>query len=641
MQPRILFISNYPELSLQALQLSKKLDVPMHIKEGGLMKDGHLYAKSQEDNYDVFISHGASAAAISNLIRKKPVLSIRVTVTDILKAFEEAVTFNKPIVLVCYRSSELDELDKFGKLLKNISYKTLYYSDKNECKQQINKAVSLTEHVLVSLGSCVKEIADEKNLKCITIRSNIESVKQTIIAAKNIIELSDNEKFRVQKLQSIIDYSSEGIVSIDQNKRINTINAVATDILNVKGTNLIGSIIYDSHVPSILSNMYADGSYINNELLRLGDSAFLINRIPLTQGDAPAETLIVFQNISELQKKMSNARKQLHLNGLVAQYSFDNIIGQGQTIKKIKMMASKFAKSSATILIEGETGTGKELFAQSIHNASNRKDGPFVAVNCATLSETLLESELFGYEEGAFTGARKGGKIGLLELAQQGTIFMDEIGEISPQLQSRLLRALQEKEILRIGGNRIINVDVRFIAATNKNLYQLMKEGKFREDLYYRLNILNLFLPALRERGEDIPLLIDFFINKRNKQFKNITIDREGLRLLQQYDWLGNIRELQNFLEKMLVLADSPKIEATFIRQLLRDHCARRDKTPVIGQTDTITIPVGSLKSMETEIFEELLRRCDGNQNLVSKKLGISRTTIWSRLNDAKLQKPI
>ena len=362
-------------------------------------------------------------------------------------------------------------------------------------------------------------------------------------------------------------------------------------------------------------------------------TALLINRIPLAQGENSVETLLVFQEISELQKKMHSAQKQFCLNGFVAKSSFGNIIGTGPAIQKAKKIAAKYAKSSVTILLESETGTGKELFAQSIHNASNRKHGPFVAVNCATFSETLLESELFGYEEGAFTGAHKGGKIGLLELAHQGTIFLDEIDAISPSLQSRLLRVLQEKEILRVGGNRIINVDVRFIAATNKKLYNLVKEGKFREDLYFRLNVLNLRLPPLRERIEDIPHLIDFFIHKSKGRSKNVNISSKGIEILQKYDWPGNVRELEKIMKKILVMADTTSIEASFIHELIQENRESRDGKK-LPDKDTITIHIGPLKDMEMQIAEKLLQRFDGKKNLVSNMLGISRTTLWNRLRD-------
>ena len=232
--------------------------------------------------------------------------------------------------------------------------------------------------------------------------------------------------------------------------------------------------------------------------------------------------------------------------GHVAKYNFDDIIGDSPQIAKIKDIAKKMSKTNAAVLITGESGTGKELFAHSIHNYSERKDSPFVAINCAAIPENLLESELFGYEEGAFTGAKKGGKIGLFEFAHMGTLFLDEIEGMSPLLQIKLLRVIQEKEIMKIGGDKVIKIDVRLIAATNENLKSLMKEGKFRKDLYYRINTLPIMIPPLRERKEDISLLMNKFIKETGGEFR---FSKQAKEAFDFYNWEGNIREMKNYAE--------------------------------------------------------------------------------------------
>ena len=232
--------------------------------------------------------------------------------------------------------------------------------------------------------------------------------------------------------------------------------------------------------------------------------------------------------------------------GHVAKYNFDDIIGDSLQITKIKDIAKKMSKTNAAVLITGESGTGKELFAHSIHNYSERKDSPFVVINCAAIPENLLESELFGYEEGAFTGAKKGGKIGLFEFAHMGTLFLDEIEGMSPSLQIKLLRVIQEKEIMKIGGDKVIKIDVRLIAATNENLKSLMKEGKFRKDLYYRINTLPIIIPPLRERKEDISLLMNKFIKEIGGEF---IFSKRAKEAFDFYNWEGNIREMKNYAE--------------------------------------------------------------------------------------------
>nr|WP_274608171.1 sigma 54-interacting transcriptional regulator [Peribacillus sp. TH27] len=251
-------------------------------------------------------------------------------------------------------------------------------------------------------------------------------------------------------------------------------------------------------------------------------------------------------------------RLKIKESGHIAKYKFNDIISKSSKIEQVKKQAKKMALSDSNVLIIGESGTGKELFANSIHNYSSRNPFPFVAVNCSALPDNLLESELFGYEEGAFTGAKRGGKKGLFEQAHRGTIFLDEIGDISSNLQSRLLRVLQQKEVLRVGGTKVIPVDVRVIAATNKDLFHLVQERQFRDDLYYRLKVLQLNIPPLRERVEDIFPLIKHFMFKKRTQ---LTFSSEAQYCLESYNWPGNIRELENMVECLGIMADGEIIE--------------------------------------------------------------------------------
>ena len=254
----------------------------------------------------------------------------------------------------------------------------------------------------------------------------------------------------------------------------------------------------------------------------------------------------VLQRFKEEEQKQHELRRQLLNKGHKAKYTFDDILGESGAIKKIKEIAKKMAKTNSAVLITGESGTGKELFAHAIHNYSDRKDYPFVAVNCAAIPENLLESELFGYEEGAFTGAKRGGKIGLFEFAHMGTLFLDEIEGMSPALQIKLLRVIQEKEIMKIGGDKVINIDVRIIAATNEELRKLVKENKFRKDLYYRINTLPIMIPPLREREDDVYLLLERFKTEIGADFKFTPKAKEAFKM---YNWEGNIRELKNYVE--------------------------------------------------------------------------------------------
>ena len=320
-------------------------------------------------------------------------------------------------------------------------------------------------------------------------------------------------------------------------------------------------------------------------------------------------------------------RSKLHKKGLTAKYTFENIIGTDTSIVHAKHMAQKYSRVDSNIFILGETGTGKELFAQSIHNESERRNEPFVAINCAALAEDLLESELFGYEEGAFTGAVKGGKIGLFELAHNGTIFLDEIGDISLKMQSRLLRVIQEREIMRIGHGRVIPINIRIIAASNKNLRSLVADGQFREDLYYRLNILQLTIPPLRERKKDIISLCNYFIkmNEPNGISSNKMLTPAAQHRLIEYNWPGNIRELSNFCERLSVLLDGDTIDTDIV-----DICIDQSLADLEDQDD-----VGALSSQnakhEREMIINALSVCKTKRE-VANLLGIDPSTLWRKI---------
>ena len=288
--------------------------------------------------------------------------------------------------------------------------------------------------------------------------------------------------------------------------------------------------------------------------------------------------------------------------------------------------ARQFAAVDSNVLITGESGTGKEMIAQGLHNLSRRAKGPFVAFNCAAVPENLLESELFGYEEGAFTGARRGGKVGLMELAHGGTLFMDEIGEMPLPLQARILRVIQEKEVMRIGGERIIPVDLRLLSATNENLMQMIETRRFRKDLYYRINVLRLHIPPLRERQEDIPLLVEHIMNRHQAMNPAIRgIAAKALQLLGRQEWPGNVRELESTLERALLLAQGNMLQEADIREALQLNAAA--EVPVEAEAGG-----DALLDIEKSTIDRILREEKFNYSRAASRLGINRTTLWRKL---------
>lgn len=342
-----------------------------------------------------------------------------------------------------------------------------------------------------------------------------------------------------------------GVLGLETDGRIMTMNSVAAEMLGLKRSAAEGQLL--SLVCPALNQQITekDRRQKSSRLIRLEGLYLNLSTVPVVLQDTQIGCFVMLQSFTEEEERQHKFRLQMYHRGYQSKYVFSDILGESEIMRKTKQIAAKMARTESAILLTGESGTGKELFAHSIHHASPRREMPFVAVNCAALSETLLESELFGYDEGAFTGARKGGKLGLFEYAHMGTLFLDEIEGMSQHLQVKLLRVLQEKEFMRVGGNRIIPTDVRIIAASNEDILERVRQGTFRKDLYYRLNTLPIQLPPLRERGEDLFLIADHLIRRTGASF---TFAPETREILRRYRWDGNVRELTNLVEYLAML---------------------------------------------------------------------------------------
>lgn len=459
--------------------------------------------------------------------------------------------------------------------------------------------------------------------------SSLLRVLQLVSSLERFTDQIARERYQVA---AIVDSSHDGVIAVDREGNITVANQHAKTLLHLEGE-VIGRKITDFIPDSDMIRVLQTGNVEMGDIANSMDRKLMINRFPVIVMGQVVGAVSNFKEITDIQKLELKLRKLLHKTGLEAKYRISDIVGESPGIREARDLASRFARTGATVLITGESGTGKELFAQGIHLASDRALGPFVAVNCAALPESLLESELFGYEEGAFTGARKGGKAGLFELAHGGTLFLDEIGEMPLRIQALLLRVLQEKTVRRVGGERIIPVDVRIIAATNRNLQEEMQSKQFRTDLYYRLNVLSLEIPPLRERLSDIPALVASIVEQLNEQRdpKITSIDPEIYRRFFQHDWPGNIRELRNIVERMVVLAAGTSLtlhDAAYIPQ--RERRSLEQEEP--------TMSIFSLKKKEKELIISALQKYENNKTLAAKSLGIDRTTLWRKLKEHQLE---
>ena len=386
------------------------------------------------------------------------------------------------------------------------------------------------------------EIIDKLEIATVEVRENLLKYSESIVSLDTGIKKQYKElATKNTELNSVINLSNEGILLLSIDGTVNIYNQSLMKMLNIFN-DITGMKIEDVLSPEIVSMLEQDS--IKDEILEYKGKTMIVNKHILEYFGEMAGTYYVFQEVTYIKQLEQNLTRKLREKGLLTRYCFDDIYTKSHNMIKCIEFAKKAAFSDLTILISGESGTGKELLAQSIHNASHRSKQPFVAFNCAAVPESLMESELFGYERGTFTGALKEGKVGLFEQANNGTVFLDEIGDMPYAMQAKLLRVLQEQQVMRIGSQQVTTINIRIIAATNNDLQKKIRNGEFRADLYYRLSVLPIVVPPLRERRDDIMYLLDYFL--REKYGRDSTILKETQVALLKYDWPGNIRELNN-----------------------------------------------------------------------------------------------
>ncbi|KKM09839.1 hypothetical protein SY88_16750 [Clostridiales bacterium PH28_bin88] len=624
--------SAYPEMTEAAYELIQKKGY--HVEAKVCVFDQAVQAAQQyeAEGFDLIISRGATGTLIQRAV-SIPVILVEITNFDILQTLYRAKKLGVKMAYFEYvHNKSYHDFAAMREILglNEDDLTIYYYQNEEELRNNVAQAFASRASVVVATGAFVLEMAKLHGMKTIMVHSTREAIYNAFKQAEDILEISNRSRDVSGYLAAMIDHLNTGIIMVNREGLITHINSAAQQVLDIDPGVLLRKNIAEVQVP-LLKELTAKE---NGSLVRvLGQHEVVIHKVPLNYQDSVIGTAITFENRQKIQVLEDKIRKALYTKGLVARHTFQDIIGSSQAIQNSINKARNYARSDSTILITGESGTGKEVFANGIHNASLRAQGPFVAVNCATLPENLLESELFGYEEGAFTGARKGGKAGLFELAHHGTIFLDEVSEISLSTQARLLRVLQEKVIRRVGGDKIIPVDVRVIAATNADLPQKVREGKFREDLFFRLNVLNLCIPPLRERKEDIPLLISYFLKKHSPAVRVTGIPGIFMDRLKKYHWPGNVRELENFVEKFAILSQDASDIFYLLEQLYLDlqHFEGRE---VIEEPNTLTVELGTLKEMELQLILKLQRRFDGDKTSLARLLGISRSTLWSKLKE-------
>ena len=629
----ITFVAPYPESINVINDMLANTEIPKSVNFNVFHLVGSENAMKIDWSSDIVIARGLTYNTLKANLKNVQLIEIAVTGYDILKAVQKAIeTYNpKKVAIVLANGIEVDV--NFIKKIFKIDVSFFSVSNEHGVEEIYNFIKNSGEFDAIVGGLTVYKYAKVDNFNAVRVHTGNEAIKMAIQEAITAVNVTHRERRRTQLLTTMVETLEEGIIAIDSENNIYTLNDVAKRMFGITETNIIGQKI-ENYIPAkVIVNNYEN--YDDAIIKKVNNNQILIKYRPLIVDGINDGLIIILTYIDDLQKTEIDVRKKLSKKGLTAKYNFEDIVGSSATLQRTKTVAEKYASTDSDVLIIGETGTGKELFAQSIHNNSKRMNQPFVALNCAAINENLLESELFGYTEGSFTGAVKGGRIGLFELAHKGTLFMDEIAELPLSLQAKLLRVLQEKEIRKLGDDKIIPVDVRIIAATNVNLHEMVEDGKFRQDLLYRLDILNLAIPPLRAREEDVECLSKQFISKYDFNGMPIEIQNNAVEMLKQYKWKGNIRELRNICERLCVLNTTGVITTENVREVLYvNFDSKQIFADDINYFSKNEKTKQKKEKKEEENMEDLQRKPTMDE--LAKQMGISRTTLWRRLKRDK-----
>lgn len=593
---------------------------------------------SSNRDAEIMVARGMTYERLHKLLPEKHMVELKLTSFDIVDALIRAKQLAPKRIALCLHKQQFASIENLEVLC---NAKIDYYDvlDEESGKKAIEEILRRNTDAVVGAGT-ICGLCDECNIPRIHIETKDNAIEEALTEAIKAAKSINNERAKADMIRTILNNNEDAILAINESGRILAVNNQAYKTYQLS--------TQDSYVNRSIEAVSKELNWRHAmlfgketaELLKINGKNYYIQYKPIMVDSQGAGTIIITKNTEKIMETETKIRRSLSEKGLTSKYTFEDIIGSSQAIQENLAMARRYSGVDSNVLIIGETGTGKELFAHSIHSASRRSNEPFVALNCAALPENLLESELFGYESGAFSGASKNGKIGLFELAHKGTIFLDEIGEIPIALQAKLLRVLQEKEIRRIGGDRVQPVDVRVISATNVNIDKQIEEGNFRSDLYYRLNLLDINIPPLRERQEDIMPMVDTFLSKFACEVGKAApkITPKAKYLLENYAWPGNVRQLRNICERLTVLNDGGEIGEDEVKQLKifkkTEEPRSVQMSPELVEQLAKQIVEQAGPKMLQQIFPEGLSQTASLASGKKKKdlaeeLGVSRTTLW------------
>jgi transcriptional regulator, propionate catabolism operon regulatory protein len=633
------FINSTKQLLDCALSAAAKLNIDMATSLAGLDAAVPAGLRMEQEGVEVIISRRGTASLLRKNL-KIPILSVRISFPDIFLNIRDASLMGRKILLTSFGEEKIEGVDLLQELF-NVTVIPGVFHDTSSLETAIIRGKGQGCEIVIG-GGVSMSLAEKHGLRGVELRTNEDAIISAIEDALSVAGANREEQEKTLQYRTIMDTTSEGIIALDKNGIITAINQAALQFLRLPeqmSSKPFADFDPGGHAREVLDS----GHPLLNKLERLGGEMFVANYIPLQVGTEVVGEVITFRDVPNVVRAENEVRRSL-AKGLVAKHTIDNFVYCHPSMKQVVEKVRKFSQVDSTVLITGETGTGKEILAQSVHTLGPRRKGPFISINCAAIPDQLLESELFGYEEGAFTGSRHGGKPGLFELAHNGTIFLDEVGATPLSVQSRLLRVLQEHEVMRIGGDRLISINVRVIAATNQDLCLEVQKGRFREDLYFRLDVITINIPPLRERIEDLPVLVQDLIRRcaRNRKAQSLTIPEHHLKKLMGLQWPGNVRQLQNFIEKLVILCEDGYRDDTFkeLYANLLNYSLIREREAVPERLPLNQYVHGSPGDDEERAIRKALEESRFSKTLAAKRLGVSRTTLWRKLREMRMNFP-
>lgn len=630
---RITIVTGYPILTEMARKVTDPT-VELQVKE---VVGEKAVSSLDLSDCDVVIGRGATYIALKERFQNSPnplpCVELQVSGYDVIKALQECKAQCGARTIAVIGSQNM--VDGVPDVAESLGFQLLHFIATNEDDTRRSLQASIDQGVRVIIGGgLVNRLAHEFGVSVFIIKSGETAILHAIEEAKRTAAVAMRERAIAVRMRTILDSVYEAIIAVDMDGLITVCNTPAKHSLGIQGKeaeDLKGRHISEVMPGSLVQDVLESSIPQLGVVYKKDKNTFVKNLQPIMVDNKITGVVITFQEAVSLQEMEGKVRYTMHQKGHTARYTFNDCIGDSFAIQEALAKAIKFSRVGSNIILYGETGTGKEVFAQSIHNASPRKEGPFVAVNCAALPENLLESELFGYVSGAFTGAARGGKMGLFEMAHGGTIFLDEVSEFPVSLQGRLLRVLQEQRVMRLGHDRVLPIDVRVIAASNRDLSILAEQGLFRQDLLYRLDVLHITIPPLRERSKDISVLAAAFMRECGVRLRGhpMYMAEEAKEVLRMHDWPGNIRELFNMCERVCALANTHVVQPRDIYDAFdqfKTSCPLPQYTP--HNAEEAEHPA------QQYTIEEALAMTRNNKTKAARLLGISRTTMWRRMRE-------